>query len=148
MPYISAITPIKSRPCVIRQFTGLTAVPTTPIISGPSVGLFVTGPSPITPDSLEADFIEPTFDSYAKITLTLAVGPIILPSNVGLGMSQSVTWIVGGAGGAATIVGYFVVDTSGLVMAEYFATPIQMVNPGDFIQLDVNFPFQFAVPVT
>jgi hypothetical protein len=141
MPFIQSQVQTIGRPLADAMLAALSARPASALLTTPTVHLFTAGPSTITPLNLPADFTEATFAGYAAATLTLPLlGPINLPNGDGFGVHNEVDFLGGAVvSPGETILGYWIDDgaTAVLYYAELFAVPVPIVNPGDFISLDV-----------
>lgn len=85
-----------------------------------------------------ADLTEATFVGYARQTPAAWAGPLNLSAN-STGLMASVLF-EGGAivAPGETCYGYALLDgTPEIILVEKFTTPIDFVNSGDFLQLDV-----------
>jgi len=123
----------------------LSARPAAALLTTPTVHLFTAGPSPITPTQVPADFTEATFVGYAAAALTPIVGPVITPSFTCRAVFANVSFVAGAVVGSQNVLGYWVDDASThFYLGEFFPAPVQIVNPGDFIDLAVliGLPFR------
>jgi len=153
MPQVQTRNPVMGRPLVEALLDSLSVVPGAAHLVTPKVKLFTAGPSPITPDSLPADFTEATFVGYAPAALTLPlIGSINIDAN-DLGQHNEVDFLAGAVvAPGETILGYWVDDSvaapTKMYMGEIFETPIPIAALGDYISLDVVFPSALSFNLT
>jgi len=153
MPFVQSENIVIARPIAAALLDALSARPAAALLVTPFVHLFTAGPSPITPDSLPADFTEATFAGYAAVAWTLPLlGPINV-SSVNLGVHNAQNFL----GGAVVppgenILGYWVDEAAAggtdLYLAETFVSPIPIAFPGDFISLDIIAALAMLLDVT
>jgi hypothetical protein len=150
MPDWQTRNPVLGRPMVDNIVGGFSAIPGAAFLVTPFVHLFTAGPTPITPESLPADFTEATFAGYAAQALNLPlVGPVQYDADdrAGINAENFVAGAVVSPG--ETILGYYIDEAAAggvvLYMAEYFAVPIPIVALGDFIHIDVAFAIRTAL---
>jgi len=153
MPFVQSENIVIARPIAAALLDALSARPAAALLVTPFVHLFTAGPSPITPDSLPADFTEAAFAGYAAAAWNLPLlGPINV-SSVNLGVHNEENFL----GGAVVppgenILGYWVDDAAAgstvLYMAETFVSPIPIAFPGDFISLDIIAALAMLLDVT
>jgi hypothetical protein len=149
VPYVQSENPTLSRTLIAALLGTLQTDPAAPLLSTPKVKLFTAGPSPITPESVPADFTEATFAGYAEVALGTLLGPVNFSNGGGIGLHVEANFL-GGAVVAPgeVILGYYVTDDAdALYLAERFDTPIPIAVPGDFIALDVIFGIPFETTV-
>jgi len=144
MPQVQTRNPVFGRALVEALLDSLSAVPVAAGLVTPKVKLFTAGPSPITPDSVPADFTEATFAGYAAGALALPLlGSINIDPNH-LGQHNEVDFLAGAVvAPGESILGYWIDDSVGaptkMYMGEIFETPIPIAVAGDYISLDVVF---------
>jgi hypothetical protein len=152
MPFIRTSVLTMGKPLVDALLGALSARPAGALLTTPTVHLFTAGPTQILPTSLPADFTEATFAGYVDKTLTLPLlGPINLDLGDGEGVHNEVDFLAGAVvAPGQDILGYWIDDgaTAVLYGAEIFPTPISIVNPGDYVSLDVIFPTKNPVEAT
>src|SRR3954467_2606859 len=120
--------------------------PAAALMVTPILHLFTSVSPAISLDSVPADFTEATFGGYANVPGVSFIPPgVTLPSGQGLG-----TWSTGYIFIAdttlvppgETVLGYYLDDgVTTLYMAEMFDTPVPFAANGDFLSLDLYFPF-------
>lgn len=123
--------------------------PAAELISQLEAHLFTAGPTPITPATLPADFTEADFDGYSAQAATPGAVPVNVPSGDGIALIADANYVVNSSTTPNTILGYWLEDGNGnMVVAEYFAAPVPLVNAGDFISLNVSIPLSFSPQVS
>jgi len=149
MPFVTAQEPQGSRAMIDKIFGAFNVVPGAGLADYPwEVGLFIAAPLPLTPDMVEAQFTVPTFGGYAAVDVTPST-PFELPNGNGNGISGQAMFICNSGAFADTILGYFVMDSTGeVLLAEYFDTPIPIAATGDFVGLTFVFPIPWLYPVS
>ena len=143
--YLTSVKPWLTRALADALFNALSARPAGALILTPFLKLFTAVTANPSPSSVPTDFTEATFTGYAGVAITL---PLTGPMNV--------TGTVVGGGGEGnfiagsgitppgqSILGYYLVDDNAaptkVYLSELFTAPIAIVNPGDFISLDIIF---------
>lgn len=140
--FVKSQNPVMGRPLAEALLSALDTVPLAALLVTPKVHLFTAGPNPITPASLPANFTEATFAGYAVQALTLPLlGPINGSGQV-IGVHNEVDFLAGAVVAPGEIIlGYWVDElvAAGTKMyyGELFAVPIPIVNPGDFVSIDM-----------
>lgn len=140
MAFITSQNPVMSQGLAEAILAALSTRPSTALLATPTVHLFTAGPSPILPTSKTTDFTEATFTGYAAVVQSALLGPINLPPPDGYGVHAESDFLATPSGSfvGAVIAGYWVDNGSTtFYYGEYFKTPIPIVNPGDFVSLDV-----------
>jgi len=127
----------------------VTAAPLATILDGGVLRLFTNNPV-IDPDFDPANFVEATFVGYAAETPLVfsAVGNV---DPVGRLVHVEANFVAGAiVAPGETVLGYWCENAGGtqLFFAEKFATPVQFVNNGDFLSLDVVLELPYIWPVT
>lgn len=143
MPFVVTQEMTWANAVLDSMLEALTTRPAGALLTTPTVHLFTAGPQPISGTSVPGDFTEATFSGYAAVTLSGFLGPINLPSNDGRGVHQEADFLAGAGAGppGQSILGYWLDNGSTTFYGgETFQTPVQIVNPGDFLSLDVVFP--------
>jgi len=148
--FVQSANIVLGRPLSNGLIGALSARPAAALLVTPFVHLFTAGPTPITPDSVPADFTEATFVGYAAAALTLPlVGPLVIGADQ-LGGSNQANFI----GGAVvppgeTILGYWIDEAAAagtiMYLGETFQSPIPIAQLGDFISLDAVFAIAMAL---
>lgn len=139
MPSLSSQSPVMGQALMDAILNALDTNPAAALLVTPKLRLYTAGPTPITRDSVVADFTEAGFDGYAEVAVVLS-NPVTLPSGDGRGSLASGNFIMDGSADPQTVLGYYIVsDTNDFVLGEAFETPVPMSAPGDFIALDVFF---------
>jgi len=151
--FIQTRNPVYSRTLSEAILGALDVNPAAALIVTPFLHLFTVGPAPITPDSVIADFTECTFVGYAPVAVTFPLlGPIKLADFV-IAVERSLMF-VGGAivPPGENALGYWVDDAAvggtNLYISEAFVGPAGFALPGDFLQLDLLFPFPMQQSLT
>jgi len=150
MPVVISKNLVTSRPIAAALLNALSVVPGAALLATPFVHLYTAGPSPLGPLAVPGDFTEATFTGYAATALPLPLlGPINGANNF-LGKHEEVNFLAGAVvAPGENILGYWVDNAAvggvNLYFAETFATPIPIVNAGDFISLDLIAMFAMAV---
>lgn len=141
MPFVRSANIVLARSISGALLDALSARPAAALLVTPFVHLYTAGPSPITPDSVPADFTEAVFVGYAPIALPL---PLLGPINLAfsdLGVHEEVDFLAGAVvPPGENILGYWIdeaaVAGTNLYMAETFLDPIPIAIAGDFVSLD------------
>jgi len=147
--FIQSRNPVYSRAILDALLGALDVVPGAALLVTPFVHLFTAGPSPITIDSVPADFTEATFTGYAADSLALPLlGPITADS-LNQGVHQEVDFLAGAVSPPGeTILGYWIDEAASggtdFYMGEIFETPVAISALGNYISLDVVFPLRNA----
>jgi len=151
--FIQSRNPVYSRAILDALLGALDTVPAAALLVTPFVHLFTAGPSPITPDSVPADFTEATFTGYAADALALPLlGPITADS-LHQGVHQEVDFLAGAVTPPGQVIlGYWIDEaaTAGtdFYMGEIFEVPIPIAALGNYISLDVVFPLTNAPSIS
>jgi len=146
--YETAQQPTLGRIFLLALLDALLARPAAAILPTLTTRLFTAGPTPITPNNATADFTEATFNGYAEVVVTPGSTPVNTPSGEGIALIGDANFIATGAAIPETILGYYVVGPAGsMLMGEYFPAPVPIVNPGDFISLNLSVPLSFSPTV-
>lgn len=137
--FITTALLVWGRALVNAMLAALSARPAAALLATPTVRLFVGDTAP-SPDSVFADFTEPTFHGYAPVTLTLA-GPVQLGTQA-TGMIAAANFIATSGGTIDdTVTGYWLTDgVSAVYGAERFADAVEFGAVGDFLDLSVALP--------
>ncbi len=140
--FVQSVLPIIGYFIQAALLSALGTRPAAALIAAWKVHLYTAGPSPITPRTAISAFTEAAFTGYPAggIAVTFAVGPVNLPSTLGIGLLQNAVFTCSAGGTPETILGYWIDDGTNLILAEAFATPIPVVNSGDFVNLTSIFP--------
>jgi len=147
MPSLESVRPIYARTFLDKVMGAFKVVPADPLVGIGSLRLCTAGPSPITPETDEADFTEASFGGYAAGVFTPDVPDVTLPSGLGRGQMVSKLFVCDGTT-PETITGYFTEDADGqFLMGEYFPSPIPMTANGDFIDLTVTIALMYEPQV-
>lgn len=120
----------------------LSTRPAAALLTTPTLHLFTAITGSINPNSTVSQFTEADFIGYAAVTLDSFSGPVNLPAGNGQGLFGEGLFIAGSGivYPGQSILGYWIDDASTtLYLAEQFATPIPIVRPGDFLDLDAFF---------
>jgi hypothetical protein len=139
MPFITSVNPVMGVGLAEALLSTLSARPAAALLATPTLHLYTSGPTPITPQSVPGDFTEATFTGYAAVTLGTFLGPIILPGTEGYGLHVEGDYLAGAVTPPGqNIAGYWVDNGAGtFYYGETFAVPIPLAHAGDFISLDV-----------
>ena len=131
-----SIAPVWSQALLAAMLAAIQTRPAAALTAALKVHLYTAGPSPILPTSTPSSFTEATFTGYAAVTLGTLSGPIITPGATCEGLFANASFIGTTGLTPQTILGYWIDDGStNFVLGEAFPTPIQIVHPGDFIDL-------------
>jgi hypothetical protein len=114
-----------------------TAAPLAEILDGAELRLFQNAFVP-NPDMVPTDFTDATFVGYALHTPVVwsAVGNV---DPYGRAVHGEGNFVAGAIVAAQLIYGYVLTTAAkaAVLCAEQFVTPVNFVNPGDFLELDV-----------
>lgn len=124
----------------------LSARPAAALLTAPNVHLMTNVPA-ITPDMAIGSLTEAAYTGYATVALPAVAGPVREDDAI-----QSVIATVNFVAPSpltttATITGYYITDSTNAILygAELFETPVPMVHPFDFLDLDIALPADLAV---
>jgi hypothetical protein len=143
--FVQTRNPILSRALLDALLAALSTRPAAALLVTPFVHLFTAGPSPITLDTVSADFTEAAFTGSAPGALAL---PLLGPINIDasdLGAHNEVDFLCTAVTPPGeTILGYWIDNSATtpteIYLSETFQTPVSIATPGDYISLDVIFP--------
>jgi hypothetical protein len=128
----------------------LSTRPGSALLLTPTVHLYTAKSALISPQSTVAQFTEAAFPGYAAVAQPTLLGPINLPSGEGIGVHSESDFLCSTSSTPGeTILGYWV-DNGGSTFyaAEQFANPIQILNQGDFVSLDLVYGVDNPVNVS
>jgi hypothetical protein len=121
----------------------LTTRPAAALLTTPHVHLYTAVSAPLSPHSTVASFTEATFTGYAAYAVSAFSGPVFLDDGSGWALLANPLFIAGSLSAPQVIVGYWLDDgASNFYGGEQFATPVNIVNPGDYIDLTLLLPAQ------
>lgn len=112
-------------------------------LNGKKLVLFTSAPSP-TPNRVLADFVEATFDGYARVAITWGT-PFVPPAGVPKMDSNLATFICTGTTTPETIVAWgLITDNTSptpdvLVMSDFLPEPIPMVAIDDGFAMTLSY---------
>lgn len=113
------------------------------------VNLVIGGPAPLRHDANPADFVVATFPGYGTAFPNAAQSLENFPNGLGAGSVFDTDFVCNApvGGGGQSIIGWVASDNAGnFTAAEYFAAPITIIRPGDFIQLSILLGWPFSLP--
>lgn len=129
--------PTLSEALTAAMVAAYTTIPSAVLIATPHVHLYTAITGFITPQSTPSQFTEATFPGYAAATVTLT-GPLNFTNSAGLGLGGSVNFIANSSivAPGQNILGYWVDNgTTTFYAGEQFSSPVQIVNPFDYLDL-------------
>ncbi len=149
--YLQSVNPVYSAAywqAVANLMTGLAAY-FVGDLEGAYLGLFVDNVNPITPGDEGASIVEASFPGYAGVNIAVSQPVVNFPNGSGAGVLGSAAYIcTSDPTPAQSILGYFLIGsvTGQLLCSEYFPAPVQIVDAGDFVYLDVIFGWPAGAP--
>lgn len=140
--YVQTQSLTLSTTLVDALLAALSARPAAALLTTPTVHLFTATSTPLSPSSATTDFTEATFPGYAAVVMGTLLGPVNLPNRDGRGLHVECDYLAGAITyPGETILGYWIDDgATAFYGGEVFADPITLVNPGDFLSLDLMWP--------
>lgn len=141
-----AINPVWSKAYMKTILDTFVARPSGPLVAIVAVDLWTAGPTVVTPDNIKADFTVATFNGYAQGALVPdPASTTVVTTTNGLAVAYlGASQFIGGSGvtpPGQTILGYYLTDSANHYMiAEKFASPVQIAGPGDFLELSLLLP--------
>lgn len=128
--------------------SALNTRPAAALIVDAEVHLFTAGLSPIPPSWVPADFTDATFLGYDPAPITDPLnGPFNNELESGRLMKYTVTFSANDSivSPGQVILGYYVKNgDTGSLIAELFDEPVNIVSPGDFLELSLSFFLKFV----
>jgi hypothetical protein len=128
----------------------LDVIPAGKLLSAtPKVELFTNNYNPTGADTYAA-FTKAAFTGYAPVSLVFSDGAVNL-SNGDQARVANAPFVAGALSGAVTVYGYIISDGSANVyIAELFGVPVNFVNLGDYLSLDliIGLPLRYPVPAS
>lgn len=127
---------------IAALLAALTVRPAAALLTTPKCHLFTAVSAPITPNSPVSIFTEATFTGYSVYSLSAFSGPVYLDDATGYALLANPLYIAGSLSASQVILGYWIDDgATAFYGAETFQSPINIVNPGDFVDLSLLLPF-------
>ena len=118
--------------------------------AGPIMHLIVAGPSAIPTNWVAGDFSEASFTGYEATAVLPAASPIVnTPGQGGLSLAMNALFrcTTAPASPGVSILGYWIDDVDvGPIIAEYFPSPVPIINAGDWVNVQALLPAAYRVP--
>jgi hypothetical protein len=144
--FLQSFLPVWGLALLNAMLAALQVRPGAALTAALHVHLFTATSQQLTQNSTVAQFTEATFTGYAAVVLGTLSGPVNTPSKTATALFLNPSFVCSASGTPNVILGYWVDDGAGnFIMAESFASPVPIVNPGDFIDLGILFGSEFKV---
>jgi hypothetical protein len=133
-----------ARAIIADLLVALGTRPAAAILVTPHIDLYTNNYNPTPGDTFDT-YTLPAFTGYAAVAIT-PTGPVNTGPNTQAMIANAVFTLTATTGGAATVYGIVMSDGAGNFQgAAKFPAPVNLVNPGDFVDVSVALPL-FSIP--